>query len=60
MYTSKTNPILAEMRNGLGNSEGLPLSYWVGVYQSTLPVMDYGEVGHARKVLTRLARLEAS
>ncbi|GAA1148772.1 hypothetical protein GCM10009651_36620 [Microbacterium natoriense] len=55
--TNPSNQILLELRSGLRNNEGLPMSYWVGVYMSTLPEMDYGDVGHARKVLSRLASL---
>lgn len=49
------SPILVAFRAGI---EADPENDWITTYLSTLPDWTHGEVGHARKVLTRLAALK--
>lgn len=51
--SNPTNPILAELREGVSADAS---NDWVATYLATLPDWEEGEVGHARRVLTRLAR----
>lgn len=48
------NPILAEFRKGVTVD---PERDWTEIFLSTLPEWDSGEVGHARRVLSKLAAL---
>lgn len=48
------NPILVEFRKGVTVD---PERDWTEIFLSTLPEWDSGEVGHARRVLSKLAAL---
>ena len=51
---NEPNEILVSFRAGV---EADPAHDWITTYLVTLPDWTHGEVAHARKVLTRLARL---
>ncbi len=52
---NRTNSILESLRAGIAAD---PSNNWFRTFLVTLPNWDHGEVGHARRVLTRLVSLE--